>query len=222
MMDLARSAARNQDASGLAHALIALGYVEEVALGQKRLREVLQLGQGHAEKAVTLEPQNQEALFAAAIYAQLLGDTRRFDRLIDAATKANPNSALLLALAGGWVALVGDIKLGAQMVRRALEINPFLPIWTNITLCLEDVENGDYLSASEKVRRMDAREYVADWLLIAAIHGLAGETELARGALSNFPTKHFTLEEYLGDLPYASGVVGMLRKGIENLRSVET
>ncbi|WP_170427249.1 hypothetical protein [Ruegeria arenilitoris] len=221
MMDLARLATQNDDSSGLAHALVALGYVEEVALGKKRLREVLEPGQTHAEKAVSLEPQNQEALFAAAIYAQLAGDSQRFNRLIDAAIKANPNSALLLALAGGWFALVSDVKLGAEMVRRALEINPFLPIWTNITLCLEDVEKGDYSTASEKVRRIDAREYAADWLLIAAIHDLAGETELARDALSNLPTKQFSLDEYLGDLPYASSVVDMLRKGIGNLGSVE-
>ncbi|MES0827722.1 hypothetical protein [Ruegeria sp. SCP11] len=222
MLDLARSAIQNDGASGLAHALMALGYVEEVALGQKRLSAILELGQTHAEKAVALEPQCQEALFAAAIYALLARDTQRFNRLMDAAIQVNPNSALLIALAGAWIALVGDIKLGAEMVRQALDINPLLPIWTNITLCLEHVEDGDYATASEKVQRIDAREHAGDWLLIAAIHGLADNTELAKNALSNFPTTQFSLEEYLDDLPYASGVVELLREGTKRARSVET
>ncbi|WP_170386903.1 hypothetical protein [Ruegeria atlantica] len=222
MMDLARSAIQSDDASGLAHALMALGYVEEVALGQKRLSDILEQGQSHAEKAVALDPQCQEALFAAAIYALLTKDTQRFNRLIEAAIRANPNSALLIALAGAWIALVGDIKLGGKMVRQALDINPLLPIWTNITLCLGDVEDGNYARASEKVEQIDAREIASDWLLIAAIHGLAGETELAKNALSNFPTTQFSLEEYLDDLPYESGVVELLREGTKRVRSVET
>ncbi len=222
MMNLARIATQNNDTGGLAHALIALGYVEEVALGQKRLSAILEQGRAHAEKAVALEPQCQEALFAAAIYAQMAGDSPRFERLIDAAIQANPNGTLLIALAGAWLALVSDIKMGGQMVRQALDINPLLPIWTNITLCLEDVENREYASASEKVRRIDAREHAGDWLLIAAIHGLAGEAELAQDALSNFPTDQFTLDEYLGDLPYASGVVDLLRKGTKQVGSSET
>ncbi len=222
MVDLAKIAVQGNDASGLAHALMALGYIEEVALGQKRLGAILSAGQAHADKAVALEPQCPEALYAAAIYSQVGGDNPRFQRLIDAASRANPNGALLTALTGAWIALVGDIKLGGQMVRQAMDANPMLPIWTNITLCLEDVENGDYISASEKVRLIDAREYASDWLLIAAIHGLAGETQLAQQALSKIPTRHFTLEEYLDDLPYSSGLVEMLREGTGILRSTET
>ncbi|WP_171124832.1 MULTISPECIES: hypothetical protein [unclassified Ruegeria] len=221
MMNLARNATENNDSGGLAHALVALGYVEEVALGQKRLSAVLEQGKAHAEKAVALEPQCQEALFAAAIYAQMAGDSPRFERLIGAAIQANPNGALLIALAGAWLALVSDTKMGGQMVRQALDINPLLPIWTNITLCLEDVENGDYASASEKVRLIDAREHAGDWLLIAAIHGLAGEAELADDALSNFPSDQFTLDEYLSDLPYAAGVVDLIRRGTKHLASDE-
>ncbi len=222
LVNLARSAVQSDKASGLAHALMSLAYVEEVALGQKRLSDILELGQTHAEKAVALDPQCQEALFAAAMYALLARDTQRFYRLIDAAIQANPNSALLIALAGAWIALMGDIKLGGEMVRQALDINPLLPIWTNITLCLEEIEDGDYVKASDKVQQLDAREHAGDWLLIAAIHGLAGKTELAKSALSNFPTAQFSLEEFLNDLPYASGVVELLRKGTKRVRSVET
>lgn len=212
MMKLAKAATQENGADGLAHALVALGYVEEVAQGRKRLASILQDGQLHAEKAVALDPLCPEALLAAAVYAQFAGDRPKFERLIVAATGANPNSALLIALAAAWVALVFDAKRGEQMMRQALRINPMLPNWTNITLCLKDVENGDYRSASERVRLMDARDTASDWLLIAAIHGRAGETELAQYALSKFPCENFTLEEYLDDLPYASGVVEMLRE----------
>jgi TolB-like protein len=216
MMELCKLAVANNPTSGLAHALLAFGHVEEVSVGQQRLKSVIEDGRTHAEKALALEPQCQEALVAAAIYAQLDGDEPRFLQLVDAGIRANTNGNLLLAVAGGWIALAGDPKKGIELVRKATDANPVLPTWTKITLCLKDVESGDYKAASEKLRQLDVRHSVSDRLIVSAVHSLAGETERARAQLPQL-NGDFTIEEYLNDLPYAPRVIEMIRTGLKLL-----
>ncbi len=216
MLELSQAAVRENPTSGLAHALLAFGYVEQVGVGQKRLKSVVEDGRTHADKALAFEPNCQEALIAAAVYAQLDGDKPSFLQLIDAAIRANPNGNLLLAVAGGWIALVGDPNKGAELVRQATDANPMLPTWTQITLCLEDVEKGDFKAAVEKVRQIDVRDYFIDRLIISAVHSLAGETGLARAQLPQI-NGDFTIDEYINDLPFARGLVEMIRAGLERL-----
>jgi hypothetical protein len=216
MMELSQAAVRENPTSGLAHALLSFGYVEEVGVGQKRLKSVVEDGRIHAEKALAFEPQCQEALIAAAIYAQLDEDKPKFLQLIDAATRANPNGGLLLAVAGGWIAFAGDPHKGAELVRQATDANPMLPTWTKITLCLDDVEKGDFKAAAKKVRRINARDYFIDRLIISAVYSLAGETGLARAQLPE-TNGDFTIDEYLSDLTFAPGVTEMIRAGLDRL-----
>ena len=163
-----------------------------------------------------MEPQCQEALIAAAIYAQLDEDKPRFLQLIDAATRANPNGNLLLAVAGGWFAYVGDPQKGAELVRQATDGNPMLPTWTKITLCLEDVEKRDYKAAVNKVRQIDVRDSFLDRLIISAVYSLAGEAGNARAQLPQI-SGDFTVDEYLSDLPFSPGIVEMIREGLDRL-----
>ncbi|WP_159090097.1 hypothetical protein [Ruegeria sp. Alg231-54] len=216
MMELSQAAVRENPTSGLAHALLSFGYVEEVGVGQKRLKSVVEDGRIHAEKALAFEPQCQEALIAAAIYAQLDEDKPKFLQLIDAATRANPNGGLLLAVAGGWIAFAGDPHKGAELVRQATDANPMLPTWTKITLCLDDVEKGDFKAAAKKVRRINVRDSFLDRLIISAVYSLAGETGLARAQLPE-TNGDFTIDEYLSDLTFAPGVTEMIRAGLDRL-----
>lgn len=216
-VELSEAAVRDNPGSGLAHALAALGCIEQVVMGQKRIGDIQDTGHQHAERAISLAPHCQEALFAAAIFAQIKGDTTRFERLITAAISANPNGNLLTALAGGWIAMIGDIDRGADLVRQALSANPVLPIWTNTTLCLQDISRGDFAAASEKVRHVDARDCAGEWVTITAAHALAGETELARAALSNITDPAFDANVYLCELPFPSALIDKLREGLSAL-----
>ena len=201
-VELSAIAVRKNPASGLAHALASLSCIEQVAMGKSRLEEVRETGQNHAERAIALSPYCQEALFAAAVFAQMNGDLTRFDRLITAAVEANPNGTLLTAMAGGWVAIVGNVERGAELVRQAIASNPILPIWADTTLCLHDIVRGDYGSASDKVRYVDAKDCAGEWAIIAAAHALAGEPDLAKAALSSIADQGFDAVDYLRDLHF--------------------
>ncbi|TCL00352.1 TolB-like protein [Shimia isoporae] len=214
-VDIADKAVQGNPKSGLAHALLALGYLDRFLFGDLKMQEVLRTGGDHAERAVSLSPQGQEALFAGAVYAMLRKDRARFHRLSDAAISVNPNGSLLIAMAGGWYAILGKAEEGADLVRRATENNPILPVWTNITLALEDIANERYEDASTKLRFVDARDCANDWLMIAAAHALAGEKGLAQEALSKVSQHGVDFEEQLLSLPInqtlADKLIGALK-----------
>lgn len=216
--DLATGAVRDNPQSGLAHALLAIGFLDRFFFGELSLAEILEDGGRHAERAVSLSPQGQEALFAGAVFAMLKRDEARFRRLCDAAVSANPNGSLLIALAGGWIAILGNTTEGADLIRKATENNPILPVWTNITLALEDVMNERFQDASAKLKHVDARDCAIDWLMIAAMHALAGEQELARSALSNVADRGVSFEAQLSALPVKQSLATSM---LAALRSVD-
>jgi tetratricopeptide (TPR) repeat protein len=74
-------------------------------------------------KALELDPDNDEALGEIArLYAEL-GDSNRAIEKLKAATAKNPNEDLLKALAGQYEAL-NDYKNAAEVLKRAREVNP--------------------------------------------------------------------------------------------------
>ena len=202
-LDLANNAVRDNPSSGLAHALVAIGLLEKFNMGEATLSEIVDTGNGYAERAVSLAPQSQEALFAAAAYALLNGDEQRFNRLVSAAIAANPNGSLMIAMAGSWIIAFGDMEKGAELVQRATSDNPILPLWTLISLSVWDIATGRYTEASERVRNVDARDCSGDWVLIAIAHALAKEDTLALAALNKARELGLDYERYLADLPWS-------------------
>lgn len=215
---LAEAAVLASPQSGLAHALLALGILDQFFFGELSHDTLLKLGASHAEQAVALSPQGQEALFAGAVYALLQQDQARFQRLVDAAISVNPNGNLLIALAGGWIAILGEATKGGELVRKALESNPILPVWTNITLALEDVENEQFAAASAKLCNIDARDCANDWLLIAAMHALAGENSRAHFALRQFSRSGLGAEEQLSNLPMRPDLAEAMKTALRRVQ----
>ncbi|PRY23182.1 TolB-like protein [Aliiruegeria haliotis] len=212
--DLSEAAVRDNPSSGLAHALVAIGLIEAASLGVMPVSDIIDPGRGHAEKAIALAPNCQEALFAAAAFAQARGDDARYRNLIDRAVEANQNGTLLTALAGGWFAKAGDFEKGLALVDDARARNPLLPIWTTIALAIRPLVEGDFQTASAMVRHVDARDSLYDWMLIAAAHELAGQHDLAREALSVFDRAQLDPVEYASTIPMSPELAQRLQVGL--------
>lgn len=208
--DLANSACKDNPGSGLSHALVAIGYLEELTMGLANLEDVLAKGSRHAEKALSLSPQCQEALFAGAGFAQLQRDTNRFERLVNAAVTANPNGSLLIAIAGGWIAMFGQVEKGAELVSQAVADNPILPVWTNISLALSYAKAGQSQKASDKVKNVDARDSAGDWIIIGALHDLAGEHTLAKKARARAKTLGMDTDRFFSQFPLPTDIASLL------------
>lgn len=215
--DLAQDALRDNPSSGLAHALVAIALIEAATVGSASVEEVIEKGRVHAEKAIALAPNCQEALFAAAAFAQARGDVARYRNLISRAIDANPNATLMMALVGGWLAKSGDLEGGLELVREARERNPLLPIWVSISLALEPLIEGDFKAASNLVRDTDARDAIYDWLLIATAHSLAGERELALTALLPFEERGIGPRDYISNVAMDDRLRTRIEEGLNRL-----
>lgn len=222
LVDLANNAVRDNPKSGLAHALVALGCIESVSMGEVELAEAIKLGNAHAEQAISFAPQCQEALFAAAVFALLNEDQMRFERLAGAAISSNPNGNLLIAMAGSWFSILGKTEYGAKLVQQAVADNPLLPLWTNITLSISDVAAGKLTQAAEKIRHIDARDCAVDWIFIAAIHSLVDEVDLATAALKKANNLGVDAAKIINDLPLSTTLAGNVQRGLVKLRNSPT
>ncbi|HSW51362.1 MAG TPA: tetratricopeptide repeat protein [Bryobacteraceae bacterium] len=75
------------------------------------------------QKALSLEPDNEEALTELALVYSSLGDNRRAIDLLEKVAGRNPNRRTLTTLAGAYEEL-RDFAGAAQVLRRALELEP--------------------------------------------------------------------------------------------------
>lgn len=218
--ELAQSALQDNPSSGLAHALVAIALIEAATLGSASVEDVVEKGRIHAEKAIALAPNCQEALFAAAAFAQARGDAARYRNLISRAIDANPNATLMMALVGGWLAKSGDVDSGLELVRAARERNPLLPIWVSISLAVEPLIAGDFRTASDLVRDIDARDSIYDWLLIAVAHALAGEQDLAHAAIAPFNERGIQPEDYVSTIRMDARLRERITAGLERIAAI--
>ena len=212
--ELARMALQDNPDSGLAHALVVHSMIEAIALGQSDVSTLVAEARHLAEKAVALAPQCQEALFAAAVLALLQEDRQRFDILLNQAVRANPNGALMTAMAGAWIAMAGDLNRGVDLVRHALEANPMLPVWTRIPLALGAIGAGDFEEASRLVSDIDVRDVAGEWIIIAAAHGLARNQSAAGRAIRRLEELQVDPEVFVTELPLEAGLASQLQKGL--------
>lgn len=213
--EIATLALRDNPDSGLAHALVTLSLIEGVAFGQLTMAELVASGRGPAEKAIALAPTCQEALFCAAALALMQGDKPRFATLCDRAVRANPNGALLNAMAGTWFAMAGDIDRGIALIDLAFADNPMLPVWLRVPVALGAIGRGDYDEASDIVRDLNVRDVTGEWLIIAAAHGLAADRDRSAHAYARLTDLCHDPIGYLSGLPIDGALSKALAKGLE-------
>ncbi len=74
-------------------------------------------------QALTLDPNNEDALTGLAIVYSDVGDTRKAIEKLQAVTKKNPNPRTLTALAGSYEQL-HDYRSAAEVLHQALDLDP--------------------------------------------------------------------------------------------------
>ena len=83
-----------------------------------------------AERAVTLDPSDAEA---HAVYADTLGQRNEFERAkaeFDTALRLAPGQFEILTFYIGWASTFGEPERGAQLVDKAVALNPSFPMWS--------------------------------------------------------------------------------------------
>ncbi len=214
--DFANSSVLDNPTSGLAHALVAISEIEKIALGLASKKD-LRIGHEHATQAYSLDPNCQEALFAAAAFSMLNGDKVKFSSLIDRAVKSNTNGSLMIAYSAAWICALGDPERGTELMLTAIEQNPNLPEWTLITLALADILTDNFAEASRKVAHVDAHQNPSNWTVIAAAHILAGQYDLADNAMTKIRSLNGDPKKLMDAFPLPNEINVTLSGAFEKL-----
>jgi TolB-like protein/class 3 adenylate cyclase/Tfp pilus assembly protein PilF len=119
---------------GLARAYVGLAWISEleISLGYTTsVRQSLESKRENAAHAIMLDSNDGEAHAALATY---YSDTGRFEQAEEEFKRAEelaPNNADILLFHGSYLAQLGDPNAAADMVDRALRLNPNFPFWYN-------------------------------------------------------------------------------------------
>ena len=105
------------------------------------------LAEAAAERAIALDPSDAEA---HAVYGSSLGmrgDFRRAEAEYDTALRMAPNAAEILIFYIGWASSFGKPERGAELVERAMRLDPNYPTWANRPFALAFFMAGRYEEA---------------------------------------------------------------------------
>jgi adenylate cyclase len=134
-----------------------------------------------AQRAVALDATSQRAHQVLALAYFYRRDRDAFVAEAERAIALNPNNALVLALLGGQLQMVGDER-GIAFVRRAMKVDPLHPTWFYLPIAAHHFENGQYEEALAAARQVNIPGFPPTHFLLAAIYAQMGRQEEARSA----------------------------------------
>lgn len=136
------------------------------------------------QKALDLDPENEDALTGLALVYSDLGDARRASELLKRVSDKSPNLRTFMALAGSYEQMK-EYGLAAETLRKALELapeNPDLKRALAQSLLYSD-QYDESLKLYTELIAEDAKD-VQSWLRISQIHRERRNWEEARKAIN--------------------------------------
>ena len=145
---------------GLARAWIEIfhcrGLLANFGADPARNRE---LAYAAATRALALDPSDAEA---HAVYASALGERNDFVRAeveFDTALRLAPNAAEILIFYIGWASTFGEPERGADLVERAIRLDPNYPTWANRPFANANFMAGRYAKAVAFFERLGTERH---------------------------------------------------------------
>ncbi|WP_081159371.1 adenylate/guanylate cyclase domain-containing protein [Ensifer aridi] len=152
------------------------------------------LAQAAAERALALDPSDPEA---HAVYGSSLGmrgDFARAEAEYETALRLAPNAAEILIFYIGWTPSFGKPERGAELVERAIRLDPNYPAWANRPFALAYFMAGRYAEAVAMFERLGtARHNLWSWSAHAGALAAAGRREEAAALVARARATHPTL-----------------------------
>jgi TolB-like protein/Tfp pilus assembly protein PilF/predicted Ser/Thr protein kinase len=171
-----------------------------------------------ARRAVELAPSNHLAYQTLAVALFFRKDKAGCLSAAERAMALNPldasNEAIFL------ITFLGDWERGCSLIRRAMDLNPYVPGWYRLILALNEYRKANYREALDEAIKANVRGTWSD-LVLSAIYGQLGEQAAARSGVQNLIAENFgeSAREMLGkwfDAELVEHVVDGLRKaGLE-------
>jgi tetratricopeptide (TPR) repeat protein len=107
----------------------------------------------------------------------MLGENDRFEEEARRALALNPNDPETLADVGHYLAFMGEFERGAELSRRAQQLNPLYPSWYNFSFARLHYHQKRYEDAVVDVQHAGLPHFYWTHLLTAAALGQLGRAE---------------------------------------------
>ncbi len=161
-------------------------YIQEHKYGWNAGPQPLERALAAAQKAIELDPQNQDAFHKLAMIRYMTeADFASFYSAADQAIAINPNDAGIVADLGTWMAYSGRWEQGKALVQRAMVLNPRHPRWYHFAFFLDHYRKGEYREALTIVLKMNLPENYMVQAALASTYAQLGEMERAKAALDH-------------------------------------
>lgn len=175
--DLLEKALELDPLSSDAHALLANVYLGEHRFEMNPRPNPIGRALTHALSAVQLDPRNAYARCWLAIVHFFRGENARFEAEARLALRLNPNDPGTLADIGHYLAFMGEFERGAELSRRAQELNPLHPGWYYFSFARLDYSRRDYEGTITAIEKVGLPDFYWTHLLDAAAKGQLGRPE---------------------------------------------
>ncbi len=140
-----------------------------------------------ARRAVDLAPTNHLAYQTLAVALFFRKEPANCLSAAERALALNPldasNEAIFL------ITFVDDWERGCSLIRRAMDLNPYVPGWYRVILALNEYRTGNYRKAVDETVKANAPGIWTD-IVLSAAYAQLGEQVAARNALSNLLAEH--------------------------------
>src|SRR5690606_8108515 len=100
-----------------------------------------------AERAIKLDPSDPEAHAVYGASLGMRGDFARAEAEYETALRMAPNAAEILIFYIGWASSFGKPERGAELVDRAIRLDPNYKPWSNRPFALAHFMAGGYSEA---------------------------------------------------------------------------
>ncbi|MGH9776250.1 MAG: protein kinase domain-containing protein [Candidatus Acidiferrales bacterium] len=193
-------------------------YVDEFIFGFSRRTDALDRALAAARRSVDLDRTFQYGKQTLAQVHFFRRDVSAFRTAAEHAMALNSRDTDTLAMMGLMLVHIAEFDRGANLVRRAMDLNPHHAGWYHFALIWEYLHKGDYQKALEQVSRVNMPGLFWQPLAEAAICGLLGRQADAAAAVQELRKldKDFELHgrEYIVCWHYSSGLMDRILEGL--------
>jgi len=187
--DLLEKAVELDPMSADAHALLANVYLGEHRFEMNPRPNPIGRALTHALAATRLDPQNAYARCWLAIVHFFRFENEKFEAEAQLALSLNPNDPETLADVGHYYAFMGQFERGAELSRRAQQLNPLHPGWYHFSFARLHYNRREYEQTIIDAEKSGLPHFYWALMITAAAKGQLGRPDAAQALARIFEVK---------------------------------
>lgn len=163
-------------------------YSSDYQQGYREVDQPLENAVRLANRALDLDANCQMAYWALTQYYFLQRDLSRFQYFVRKVLPLNPVNPYMNVSVGLLSAMAGDLTGGLELMRKAVQLNPYSPRWYRIVPYMIAYKQGNYEAALAEALQLNISSCLWDPMLRTAAYGKLGRKEEGQAALKELLT----------------------------------